>query len=464
MFHYLLVTIFILRVAAVWPIPSKYIHGTDVLWIEQSVQISYNGAVQVPLLSQHFLVFQILNNLFKQHLSRQSRGQPFYGSNVSSHSHRIISTAIASTFETLFEHQFVPWKFHPRFFDFEPAPNATRTCIDTIALRQNGTDPLDVFKPAAGSVDESYTLSMTATGKVIITATSSLGIAHGLKTFTQLFFKHSNGAVYTPLARVEIQDAPKFQHRGLNMDVARAWYPPKEILRMIDALAYNKFNRLHIHVTDAQSWPLEVPSLPELASKGAYGVGMTYDPHTLAHIQDYGAVRGVETILEIDMPGHTSSIAFSHPELIAAFNVQPNWGSYAAEPPSGTLKLNSSAVSDFLDKLFKDVLPRVLPYSSYFHTGGDEVNMQAYRFDDTVSSNTADALQPLMQAFVDRNLARVRAAGLIPMVWEEMLLTWNLTLGSDVIVQTWQSDEAVAQSVSKGHKTLVGNYNYWVSM
>ena len=69
-----------------------------------------------------------------------------------------------------------------------------------------------------------------------------------------------------------------------------------------------------------------------------------------------------------------------------------------------------------------------------------------------------------MQAFVDRNLARVRAAGLIPMVWEEMLLTWNLTLGSDVMIQTWQSDEAVAQSVTKGHKTLVGNYNYWVSM
>jgi hexosaminidase len=43
-----------------------------------------------------------------------------------------------------------------------------------------------------------------------------------------------------------------------------------------------------------------------------------------------------------------------------------------------------------------------------------------------------------------------------------MLLTWSLTLGPDVLVQTWQSDAAVAASVAKGHKTVAGNYNYWV--
>jgi hypothetical protein len=36
------------------------------------------------------------------------------------------------------------------------------------------------------------------------------------------------------------------------MDVSRVWYAPADITRMIDALAYNKFNRLHLHITDAQ--------------------------------------------------------------------------------------------------------------------------------------------------------------------------------------------------------------------
>jgi hexosaminidase len=107
-------------------------------------------------------------------------------------------------------------------------------------------------------------------------------------------------------------------------------------------------------------------------------------------------------------------------------------------------------------------LPRVSPYTSYFHTGGDEVNQQAYLFDDTVNSNESSVLQPLMQKFVDFNHDQVRKAGLTPIVWEEMLLVWNVTLGSDVVVQTWQSDQAVIDTVNKGHKALAGNYNYWV--
>ena len=128
------------------------------------------------------------------------------------------------------------------------------------------------------------------------------------------------------------------------------------------------------------------------------------------------------------------------------------------------MKLNSSAVETFLDTLFHDLLPRVQPYSAYFHTGGDEVNTNAYLLDDTVRSNDSAIIRPLMQAFVDRNHARVRAAGLTPIVWEEMLIQWNLTLGSDVIVQSWQSDDSMLTTVQQGHKALVGNYQYWVRL
>ncbi|KAG9574840.1 putative cytochrome 52A4, partial [Aureobasidium melanogenum] len=431
MSFYLLLSLFVTQVLAIWPVPSKMTTGQGVLFVDHTVKFIYNGAAQ----------------------------QGDYG-HYNTSTQKVISTAIKSTTQTLFEQNFVPWKFHPRHSDFEPATNASCTYIKTVYLKQTDADPANVTKPLAGNVDESYSVSIATNGQATITASSSIGIAHGLTTFTQLFYKHSSGGVYTPYAPVNITDAPKFQHRGLNMDVSRVWYAPADIIRMIDALAYNKFNRLHLHITDAQSWPIEIPALPMLAEKGSYREGLTYSPQTMAYIQDYGASRGVEVILEIDMPGHTSSIAYSYPELIAAFN-EKDWSAYAAEPPSGTLKLNSSAVAEFLDTLFEDLLPRVLPYSSYFHTGGDEVNVNAYNLDDTVRSNDTAILQPLMQAFVDRAHAKVRAAGLTPIAWEEMLLTWNLTLGSDVVIQTWQSDEAVAQTVSKGHKALVGNYNYW---
>lgn len=454
MFVLLLFSLLVSQVAAIWPIPSSLSTGEDVLWIDRNVQFVYNGAVQVASSQPERALFeQDLNSLLSQHGSYGQTNLTFQ---------KVISTAIKQTTQALFEQNFVPWKFHPRHSDFEPSKNDSCVSITSIALEQTSSDPKNVLKPLDGDVDESYSVSISSNGQATISAASSIGIAHGLTTFTQLFYKHSRGGVYSPYAPINITDSPKFKHRGLNMDVSRTYYAPADITRMIDALAYNKFNRLHLHITDAQSWPLEIPALPLLAEKGSYRKGLTYSPATLANIQEYGAARGIEVILEIDMPGHTSSIHFSCPELITAFN-EKDWSKYAAEPPSGTLKLNSSAVTKFLDTLFDDLLPRVLPFSSYFHTGGDEVNVNAYNLDETVRSNDTAVLQPLMQTFVDRAHANVRAAGLTPIVWEEMLLTWNVTLGSDVVVQTWQSDEAVAETVSKGHKALVGNYNYWVS-
>lgn len=373
-----------------------------------------------------------------------------------------MQNAIQRTHKTIFDQSFVPWKFHPRMTDFEPS-TADKQFISSISLKQTQSDPPNANAPLDDTVDESYSLSVPESGEVVISAASSIGLLHGLTTFSQLFFKHSEGGSYTSLVPVEIEDSPKFAHRGLNMDVSRNYFAVDDIKRMLDAMSFAKLNRFHLHITDSQSWPLVVPSIPELSAKGAYAPNLVYTPEDLKDIQNYANLLGIEPILEIDMPGHTASIAFTDPDLIAAFNVQPDWSTYCAEPPCGTLKLNSTKVYDFLDKLLDDVLPRVEPYTSYFHSGGDEVNIQSYLLDDTVRSNDTAILQPLMQKFVDRNHDQIRANGLRPIVWEEMLLQWNLTLGKDVLVQTWQSDEAVAQTVASGHKALAGNYNYWVS-
>ena len=356
----------------------------------------------------------------------------------------------------------MPWKFHSRNSDFEPEYTNQRF-ISGIVLQQNARDPANILTAIDRSIDESYTLTITDSGEVNIIANTSIGISRGLVTFTQLFYAHSAGGTYTSLAPVSIQDAPMFSHRGLNMDLSRNYFPVETIYQTIDALAYNKFNRFHLHITDGQSWPLVIPALPDLSAKGAYRPDLVYSPEDIQNIQWYGARQGVQVYLEIDMPGHTSSIAYSYPDLIASFNIQPDWNTNAAEPPSGTLKLNSSSVDAFIEVLFRDILPRVQPYTGFWHSGGDEVNLNAYLNDETVKSNDMAVLRPYVQRLMDRVHSLVRQAGLTPMVWEEMLLQWNLTLGDDVVVQTWQSDAALAQAVTMGHKALAGNYNYWVS-
>jgi hexosaminidase len=425
-------------VLAIWPAPQSFTSGSSVLWINSDITVNYNGAGFV---------------------NATAATTPFS-------SEAIVKGAVSRCLHTLFKKNLVPWKLVPRnqLSQFEPAGNSTSMAyINSLTITQTGIDNSTTYRPLAGQVDESYNLTINTDGTASIEAVSSTGVLHALESFIQLFYEHSSGAgVYTNMAPVYLVDAPKFPHRGLNMDVARNWFPVKDILRTIDAISMNKFNRLHLHMTDSQSWPMEIPALPELAEIGAYQTGLSYSPDDIKRIQTYAINRGVEVIIEFDMPGHTTAIGLAYPDLIAGIDAQP-WATYCAEPPCGSMKLNSTAVYNFLETLFSDVIPRVTPYSAYFHTGGDEVNKMVYLLDETVNSDLTEVLQPLIQKLVDRNHDQLRAAGLAPIVWEEMALDWNLTLGNDVLVQSWLSDASVASITAKGHKALAGNYNFWVS-
>ena len=177
-----------------------------------------------------------------------------------------------------------------------------------------------------------------------VTAPTSAGILQALTTVIQLFYAHSGGAgVYSNLAPLTIKDRPKFEHRGVNLDVARQWYPKSTILKVIDGMAWNKFNKFHLHITDSQSWPLQVPALPELHQKGAYWKNLYYTTQDIQDIYKYAEDRGIQVIMEIDTPGHTASIGEAYPELITGRNVQPVWNDVAAQPPSvSRLKFKSS--------------------------------------------------------------------------------------------------------------------------
>ncbi|KAI1178692.1 glycoside hydrolase family 20 protein [Nemania sp. FL0916] len=402
-------------VLAIWPAPSSIKTGESTLWINSDIAVTYNGK--------------------------------FGG----------VSRAI----DNIVHKNFVPWMLYNRMEleSTEPNLGKPKTYVSHLDITQ--TRPDKTFKPEAGEVDESYTLKVNQNGKATITAASSTGVLHALESFSQLFFQHSKGQYfYTQLAPVSITDSPEYVHRGVLFDVSRSFFPIDSILRTIDALAYNKMNRIHIHATDSQSWPLEIPSLPELHEKGAYAQGKTYSPSELDQIQRYAINRGVQPIVEIDTPGHFGIAALSHPEVVAGWNSNP-WTAYCAEPPCGQIRLKEPKVDPFLDTLMDDILPRVAPYTPYFHTGGDEVNFNMYTLDPQVATNDSAVIVPLLQKFIDKHHARVRKAGLIPMVWEEIPASYNVTVGKDVIIQSWLGDEAIADLTAKGHKVISSNYNYW---
>ncbi len=452
-------------VSAIWPVPRNLSTGSTPLYIHQNLEITYNGG----LVCWHSPPDRscIPDDLSaKPNLREQLVYTYGYEPLNTFDSKQIVQGGVSRAFAAIFQDNFVPWKLHRRnaLATFEPNLQAGQKWVKSLAITQTSVDKAGTFRPLAGAVDESYNLTLGVDGTAKIAAVSSTGVLRGLETFVQLFYQHSGGPFwYTPYAPVSIHDAPRFPHRGLLLDVARNWYEVKHIQRTIDALSWNKMNRLHLHMTDSQSWPLEIPSMPEVARKGAYRSDLTYGADDLEEIQKYGIARGVEVIIEIDMPGHIGSLAWSHPELIFAYDAFPYFW-WCAEPPCGAFKLNNSAVDTFLGKLFADLLPRVAPYSAYFHTGGDELNANDSMLDPDIRSNSSTVLQPLLQKFINANHARVRKQGLVPMVWEEIPINWNVTLGNDTVVQTWLGDSSVKTLTSQGLKVIDSNYNYWVSL
>lgn len=252
----------------------------------------------------------------------------------------------------------MPWKLRPHGKDFDPVlGDRFGSTIKKVIIQQLSAG--ETRAPDYDELDESYELylpglkgieSTNSTqlkslvqehgglANVFIISQTSAGTIQALGSLVQLFFAHSQlpevNGVYSPFAPIAIKDKPKFPHRGVNLDTSRQWYPMEAIYRLIDGMTWTKLNRLHWHITDSQSWPLEVPSLPDLAIKGAYWKGLTYSTDDVQEIYKYAEDRGIQVIMEIDMPGHTSSIGLAYPELIVGQNVQPNWTDVAAQPPS----------------------------------------------------------------------------------------------------------------------------------
>lgn len=446
---------------ALWPVPKELSTGDKVLFIDQTVEVTYNGeTVRCTPLDYPHRKPHTENRIVEQ-ISYTYGYYPTPGPNFNSK--EIVQGGVSRAFQAIFNDNFVPWKLRERNSDFEPdvhSDNSTR--ITSIQLTQTEDDDESTFKPLDGQVDESYSLKVSADGKASIEAKSSTGVLHGLESFVQLFFKHSTGTSwYTPHAPVSIEDEPKFPHRGVLMDVARMWFEVDDIKRTIDAMAWNKMNRLHLHITDSQSWPLEIPALPELAEKGAYHKGLSYSPEALAGIYEYGVHRGVQVIMEIDMPSHIGVVELAYENLTVAYNELPyTW--WCAEPPCGAFRMNDSKVYDFLDTLFDDLLPRIAPYTAYFHHGGDEMNVNDSMLDPGVRSNDTEVLAPLLQDLLTFVEGKISDAGLTSLAWEEMITTWNMTLAKGTVIQSWLGGTAVKDLAEAGHKVIDSNYNFWV--
>ena len=147
---------------------------------------------------------------------------------------------------------------------------------------------------------------------------------------------------------VSITDYPRFEWRGLHLDVCRHFMPKEFVLKYIDYMAVHKLNTFHFHLTEDQGWRIEIKKYPRLTEVGSkrketiMGRGneavKLYDgkPHGGFYTQEdikeivaYAAKRYVTVVPEIEMPGHALAALASYPELGCTggpYEVSTKWG------------------------------------------------------------------------------------------------------------------------------------------
>ncbi|KZV67223.1 glycoside hydrolase family 20 protein [Peniophora sp. CONT] len=311
---------------------------------------------------------------------------------------------------------------------------------------------------------EAYHLVVPGDGSgATLTANSSLGLLRGLTTFEQLWYYGGSGnpnTTYTLSAPIEIMDSPAYPYRGLMLDTARNYIPVSNLKRLFDQMSGVKLSMFHWHISDAQSFPMQVPGYAELSAKGAYSSSQVYTPEDMAGLVAYAGERGIDILLEIDTPGHTAIFAASHPDYVACF--EADWQVYAEEPPAGQLRLASSEVVNYTNGLFS-VIADMMP-STLLSTGGDELNIPCYEDDEVTQEQLRASGQNLTQAlqgFVSTIHSTLRGKGKTPVVKQEVVLDYNLTLPTNIPVSVWKSSDFIASVTQKGHPVILAASDYF---
>jgi hexosaminidase len=335
---------------------------------------------------------------------------------------------------------------------------------------------------------EAYRLTITPNA-VSIQASAPPGAFYATQTLRQLLPADAwraapARAATTPAApwRVPcatIEDAPALPWRGAHLDVARHFFPKRELLALIDAFAGLRLNRLHLHLTDDQGWRMEsrrYPALHELASNRprtrisvSYEQPPVYDetPHggyytlaDLAEINAYAADRMITVVPEIEVPGHATALLAALPELGSGspppggYQVIPDWGIFPnlMSPLPPTL--------NFLRDIFAELLG-AMP-AKYVHIGGDECVLDSWRADPAIDAYRQQrglASAEELHAVFLREVADLLADdfGARAVVWDEGFASTGGRPGllrADTIVMAWRGMAIARRAAEAGHEVI----------
>jgi len=329
---------------------------------------------------------------------------------------------------------------------------------------------------AAYQHHEAYQLDVT-NNEVQIHAPSPAGLFYGMQSLLQLLPPDIYQSDYTLVPQdtewtipvVSITDYPRFNYRGMHLDVARHFFPVEFVKRYIDLMAMHKMNRFHWHLTDDQGWRIEIKQYPKLTEIGAwrdstlvghYGSGIYddkqyggyYTQEEIWEVVEYAQKRHITVIPEIEMPGHASSALAAYPELGCKENknyqVKTTWGVFE------DIYCPSEQTFTFLENVLTEVID-LFP-SKYIHIGGDEAPKKQWKESELAqqvieAKNLANE-QELQSYFITHIEQFLNKNGRQIIGWDEIL---EGGLAPNATVMSWRGMEGGIKAAKQKHNVVM---------
>ena len=317
---------------------------------------------------------------------------------------------------------------------------------------------------------EAYVISFAA-GSAAIKASGRTGLLYGLITLGQML----RGARLYPQSFTfptggSISDAPGMEWRGCHFDVARQFYASGEVAQFLRTMAWNKLNRLHWHLSDDESWRVEIDAYPELTSKAAWrGHGMSippllgsgpersggyYSKDVVRGIVALAGSLGIEVVPEIDVPGHCYALI----QTVSTLRDQGENGQYFSIQFFDNNSLNPALdrVYEVVETIFAELI-ELFP-SPWFHVGADEVPHDAWdsspQAQGLMSRVGGSEARNLQAHFLQRVQAFLTSKGKITGAWEEASEGGGIDRANCYLVG-WRNVEANQRLAGEGYDVVV---------
>ncbi len=335
--------------------------------------------------------------------------------------------------------------------------------------------------------DEGYTLDV-APGLVSIRAPKSAGVFYGVQSLRQILpveiFREApvTGVTWSAPA-LRIEDSPRFQWRGMHLDVGRHFMPKEFVKKFIDLLALHKMNTFHWHLTEDQGWRIEIKKYPRLTEVGAWRKQTLIGPHqrdSLKRVFDgkrhggfytqddvreivaYATARFIKVVPEIEMPGHVQAAISAYPELGnnpgKQINVREYWSisEHILNPEDKTVTF------------MQDVLGEVLTLfpGKFIHIGGDEALKNEWnaspRAQERIRELGLKDEHELQSWFIRKMDAYLTQRGRRLIGWDEIL---EGGLAPNATVMSWRGIDGGLAAAREGHDVVMApNKNVYFDM